>query len=150
MCRTLFHLIDIIHIFLCEVILSHLSFGLAHLKLIIWIDVKKLLQWYYSNTLDPKKLMGLWCLDMVQFNGPTLPLWHTMNIRFKFSSWGMNWNVKIEQVYLLSFIITIWTSTMLFLISKMKLSMHMCQFFSNGYTYYGWKENIRWIFPTYL
>jgi hypothetical protein len=74
MCRTLSHIIHIIiKNILCEAITSFSSLGLAHFELIIYNNLFKALQWYHSNTLDPKKLMYQWCPDMVQFSAPTLP-----------------------------------------------------------------------------
>jgi hypothetical protein len=49
---------------------------------------------------------------------------------------GINGNVRTKQVYLLSFVIVVKSSIRLFLLSRTKLSMHMCQSTSNGCTFF--------------
>jgi hypothetical protein len=86
MWRTLFHLIHIVKKnLLCEVVPSLSCLGLAHLELIIWNGLFKLLQGYHPNILDLKKLMDQRCPHMVQFNRLALPQCHKINIRLKSS-----------------------------------------------------------------
>jgi hypothetical protein len=49
---------------------------------------------------------------------------------------GIDGNVRTKQAYLLSFVIVVKSSIRLLLLSRTKLSMHMCQSASNGWTFF--------------
>jgi hypothetical protein len=89
----------------------------------------ELLQRYCLHVMNLEEVMHKGWFDMIQFHWPTL--WKIKIIEVNGNSlleFVCNGN-EFRDMHLLKFIIMVRNSTSLLLVSKMKLSMHMCQSF---------------------